>query len=376
MFNIKIPQNRLRKLRTFGLGKKVFEFTNDKETNLIDLCSNDYFGLSRDKDIIKAAYETSLSQGLGSGSSRFISGTREVHQLLENELAEWLNQDKVLLFPSGYQANIAAVQALANRKSIVIADKLIHNSLLTGVRASGAKLIRFLHNNPRDLKLKLSNFSSKTKSILVIVESLYSMEGTLAPLKEIISICQEYKAELLVDEAHALGIVGTDGKGLCNQFPKSVTMISGTLGKSFGSGGAFLACKEVLGEKLIQNSDPFRYTTALSPSLTAGALKALEKIKYSNWGLELLDLSKKWRDEIIKIGKFKVQGDCHILSIIIGDENETLRFQEYLEKKGFLAIAIRPPTVQIGKSRIRITIRKTFNQEILNKFIEALKSYK
>ena len=376
MFNIKIPQNRLRKLRTFGLGKKVFEFTNDKETNLIDLCSNDYFGLSRDKDIIKAAYETSLSQGLGSGSSRFISGTREVHQLLENELAEWLNQDKVLLFPSGYQANIAAVQALANRKSIVIADKLIHNSLLTGVRASGAKLIRFLHNNPRDLKLKLSNFSNKAKSILVIVESLYSMEGTLAPLKEIISICQEYKAELLVDEAHALGIVGTDGKGLCNQFPKSVTMISGTLGKSFGSGGAFLACKEVLGEKLIQNSDPFRYTTALSPSLTAGALKALEKIKYSNWGLELLDLSKKWRDEIIKIGKFKVQGDCHILSIIIGDENETLRFQEYLEKKGFLAIAIRPPTVQIGKSRIRITIRKTFNQEILNKFIEALKSYK
>ncbi len=376
MFNIKIPQNRLRKLRTFGLGKKVFEFTNDKETNLIDLCSNDYFGLSRDKDIIKAAYETSLSQGLGSGSSRFISGTREVHQLLENELAEWLNQDKVLLFPSGYQANIAAVQALANRKSIVIADKLIHNSLLTGVRASGAKLIRFLHNNPRDLKLKLSNFSNKAKSILVIVESLYSMEGTLAPLKEIISICQEYKAELLVDEAHALGIAGTDGKGLCNEFPKSVTMISGTLGKSFGSGGAFLACKEVLGEKLIQNSDPFRYTTALSPSLTAGALKALEKIKYSNWGLELLDLSKKWRDEIIKIGKFKVQGDCHILSIIIGDENETLRFQEYLEKKGFLAIAIRPPTVQIGKSRIRITIRKTFNQEILNKFIEALKSYK
>ncbi len=376
MFNIKLPQNRLRKLRTFGLGKKVFEFTNDKATNLIDLCSNDYFGLSRDKDIIKAAYETSLSQGLGSGSSRFISGTREVHQLLENELAEWLNQDKVLLFPSGYQANIAAVQALANRKSIVIADKLIHNSLLTGVRASGAKLIRFLHNNPRDLKLKLSNFSNKAKSILVIVESLYSMEGTLAPLKEIISICQEYKAELLVDEAHALGIAGTDGKGLCNEFPKSVTMISGTLGKSFGSGGAFLACKEVLGEKLIQHSDPFRYTTALSPSLTAGALKALEKIKYSNWGLELLDLSKKWRDEIIKIGKFKVQGDCHILSIIIGDENETLRFQEYLEKKGFLAVAIRPPTVQIGKSRIRITIRKTFNQEILNKFIEALKSYK
>ncbi len=376
MSNMKIPKNRIRRLRTFALGKGECEFTIENHKNLIDLCSNDYFGLSRDIDIINAAYETSILEGLGSGSSRFISGTRPVHKSLEKRLCEWLGYDYVLLFPSGFQANIAAVQGLVDRNSLVIADKLIHNSLLTGVSASGAKLIRFLHNDPIDLEYKLAKFSDSKKSILVIIESIYSMEGTLAPLKEIIEICKKHNARLLVDEAHALGILGPSGKGLCHQFSENITMISGTFGKSFGSGGAFLACKKVIGEKLIQTSNPFRYTTALSPSLTAGALKALDKIEHNNWGKEILDLSKKWREEIKKIGKYKIQGEYHILSIMIGDENETMRLQQHLEEKGFLAIAIRPPTVQIGKSRIRITIRKTLTGKILKKFIEALRSYK
>ena len=376
MFKIRITKNRQRKLRTFALGKKEYEFTNKGSKNLVDLCSNDYFGLSRDKDVIKAAYETSKLEGLGSGSSRFISGTRPVHESLERELGEWLGQDRVLLFPSGFQANIAAVEALASRDSIVIADKLIHNSLLTGVKASGAKLIRFLHNNIKDLEDKVSNFSSKRKSILVIIESIYSMEGTIAPLREIVEICKKYNVKLLVDEAHSLGILGPKGKGLCHNFVESVTMISGTFGKSFGSGGAFLACSEEIGEKLIQTSSPFRYTTALSPSLASGALKALSKIKYYEWNKDLLKLSNKWREEIKKIGDFHIKGEGHILSIIIGDDTETINLQKYLEKKGFLAVAIRPPTVPNGQARIRITIRRTFKEEILSKFIEALRSYK
>ena len=150
MNKIKIPKNRLRKLKTFTLGQKPYELRNligkKNENNLIDLCSNDYLGLSRNKDVIKASYEISLAEGLGSGSSRFITGSRPIHTLLETKLAEWLNQEKVLLFPSGFQANIAAVQGLANRNSIVIADKLIHNSLLVGIKASGSKLVRFAHN--------------------------------------------------------------------------------------------------------------------------------------------------------------------------------------------------------------------------------------
>ncbi len=381
MNKIKIPKNRLRKLETFTLGQKPYELENlnpDKtNNNLVDLCSNDYLGLSRDKDVIKASYEISLSQGLGSGSSRFITGSRPIHTLLEAELAEWLNQEKVLLFPSGFQANIAAVQGLANRNSIVIADKLIHNSLLVGIKASGSKLVRFTHNDLKDLENKILKFNSAQKSILIIVESLYSMEGSIAPLKEITEICKKYNVQLLVDEAHALGVLGPEGKGLSFDLSNEITMITGTFGKSFGSGGAFIACNSKIGEYLIQTSGAFRYTTALSPALAAGALKSLQKIKNNKeWGINLLIASEKWKREILRNCSYPIKGESQILSIIIGQEEKTILLQKYLEKNGFLATAIRPPTVQVNKSRIRLTIRRDLNLEILKNFTSALRNFK
>ena len=378
MNKIKIPRNRIRKLKTFSLGKKVYELENQNsnEKKLIDLCSNDYFGLSRDKDLINASYKTSLLQGLGSGSSRFITGSRPIHQLLEAQLAEWLNQERVLLFPSGFQANIAAIQALANRKSIVIADKLIHNSLLVGVKAAQSKLIRFAHNDLKDLEEKIYKFKSIYNSILVVVESLYSMEGSIAPLKEITKVCKKYNVELLVDEAHAIGILGSEGKGLSFNLSDYPTLITGTFGKAFGSGGAFIASNSKVGEYLIQTSGAFRYTTALSPALAAGALQALQKFKNNKvWSTDLLNSAQKWKKEIQSNFSYPVQGDAHILSIIIGQEEKAMHLQEYLEENGFLAIAIRPPTVPVGESRIRITIRKNLNLNILENFISVLKKF-
>tara|TARA_B100000945_G_scaffold287529_1_gene259203 strand:+ start:30 stop:1172 length:1143 start_codon:yes stop_codon:yes gene_type:complete len=380
MKNIKITKSRIRTLRSFSLGKESYIFKyNCKDNNrkLIDLSSNDYFGLSRDSDVIEAAHQISLKEGLGSGSSRFITGTRPIHESLELSLSEWLEQEKVLLFPSGFQANIAAIQALADRNSIIIADKLIHNSLLVGTKAAGAKLIRFLHNDLKDLEKKLSKYIPSKKSILVVVESLYSMEGSIANLNEITKICKKFKVKLLVDEAHAIGILGPKGKGLSIKYKNCISMVSGTFGKAFGSGGAFLACDSKNCSDLIQTSGAFRYTTALSPSLAAGALKSLEKIKVNNiWGEELLYISKRWKKEINNLKKYEVKGDGHILSIIIGDEDDTMMMQKYLEEKGFLAVGIRPPTVPDGQSRIRITIRKNLNDKILRKFIAALNSYK
>ena len=381
MNRVKIPKNRLRKLKTFTLGQKPYELqgVNPKKVknNFIDLCSNDYFGLSRDNDVIKASYEISLSEGLGSGSSRFITGSRPIHKLLETQLAEWLNQEKVLLFPSGFQANIAAVQGLANRNSIVIADKFIHNSLLVGVKAAGSKLVRFAHNDLKDLENKILKFNSSQKSILIIVESLYSMEGSIAPLKEISGICKRYNVELLVDEAHAIGILGTEGKGLSFDLTDEITMLTGTFGKSFGSGGAFIACNSTIGEHLIQTSGAFRYTTALSPALSAGALKSLQKIKANHeWGINLLISSKKWKKEILRNLSYPVKGESQILSIIVGQEEKAILLQKHLEKNGFLAIAIRPPTVPVNESRIRLTIRRDLNLDILNNFISVLKTFK
>ena len=381
MNKIKIPKNRLRKLKTFTLGQKTYELQNVNpekiKKTLIDLCSNDYLGLSRDKDVIKASYKISLSEGLGSGSSRFITGSRPVHKLLETKLAEWLNKEKVLLFPSGFQANIAAVQGLANRNSIVIADKFIHNSLLVGVKASGSKLVRFAHNDLRDLENKILKFNSVEKAILVIVESLYSMEGSIAPLKEITEICKKYNVQLLVDEAHALGVLGPEGKGLSFDLSDKITMLTGTFGKSFGSGGAFIACNSKIGEYLIQTSGAFRYTTALSPALAAGALKSLQKIKDNKeWGINLLIASKKWKKEIIRNLNYPVKGESQILSIIVGQEEKAILLQKHLEKNGFLAIAIRPPTVPINESRIRLTIRRDLNLDILKIFTSVLKAFK
>ena len=379
MKKVKIPKNRIRKLKTFSLGKKSFELLNLNSQNkkLIDLCSNDYFGLSRDKDLIKAAYEISLLEGIGSGSSRFITGSRPIHKLLETELAKWLDQQKVLLFPSGFQANIAAIQTLANRNSIVIADKLIHNSLLVGVKAAQSKLVRFSHNNLKDLEDKIIKSNPTKNSILVVVESLYSMEGSIAPLREITEICKKNSVQLLVDEAHAIGILGPEGRGLSFNCRSDITMITGTFGKAFGSGGAFIASNSEIGEYLIQTSGAFRYTTALAPSLAAGALEGLKKIlENKEWGNDLLSSANVWKDEIIKNFSFPVHGDSHILSIIVGQEEKAIYLQKYLEENGFLAIAIRPPTVPVGQSRIRITIRRNLDFNLLNNFIAVLKEFK
>ena len=379
MKKVKIPKNRIRKLKTFSLGKKSFELLslNSQNKKLIDLCSNDYFGLSRDKDLIKAAYEISLLEGIGSGSSRFITGSRPIHKLLETELAKWLDQEKVLLFPSGFQANIAAIQALANRNSIVIADKLIHNSLFVGVKAAQAKLVRFSHNNLKDLEEKIIKSNPTENSILVVVESLYSMEGSIAPLREITEICKKNRVQLLVDEAHAIGILGPEGRGLSFNCRSDITMITGTFGKAFGSGGAFIASNSEIGEYLIQTSGAFRYTTALAPSLAAGALEGLKKIlENKEWGNDLLSSANVWKDEIIKNFSFPVQGDSHILSILVGQEEKAIYLQKYLEENGFLAIAIRPPTVPVGQSRIRLTIRRNLDFNLLKNFIAVLKGFK
>ena len=375
---IKIPKNRIRKLKTFSFGEKSYELQNQNHENkLIDLCSNDYFGLSRNIDLIKASFDVSLSQGLGSGSSRFITGSRPIHELLERQLAEWLNQEKVLLFPSGFQANIAAVQALANRNSIVIADKFIHNSLLVGIKAAQSKLVRFAHNNLKDLEDKIRKFDLNTNSILIVVESLYSMEGSIAPIKEITEICQKYNTALLVDEAHAFGILGPQGRGLSYYSNQGISIITGTFGKAFGSGGAFIACNSKVGEYLIQTSGAFRYTTALSPALAGGALEALHKIKANKgWGDELVNHAQKWKKEIIQNFSYPVKGDAHILSIIIGAEEKTMDLQKYLEERGFLAVAIRPPTVPLGESRIRLTIRKNLENNLLERFISVLKDFR
>ena len=377
----KIPITRLRKIKTWTLGNRQSELiaceNSEEGKPLLDLASNDYLGLSRHPNVISAANKIMFSEGVGAGGSRLITGSRPIHAKLEQELGEWLEREHVLLFPSGFQANLAAVLALATRHTPVIVDRLIHHSLLVAIQASNAKMLRFSHNDLKDLErcLKRCNHNQPQKKPVVIIESLYSMEGTSPAIKEVAALCLKYGANLLVDEAHALGVLGPQGKGLCFGISNPIQIVSGTFGKAFGSGGAFLASNKTIGEHLIQTSGSFRYTTALAPPLAAAALSALQLIKNNpHWGVELQERSQNWRKRISEQGWCCPSGNGPILSLVLGSDQKALDYQNQLEKKGLLTIAIRPPTVPEGTSRLRLAIKKNLPEETITKLLDALMS--
>jgi len=375
-----IPHARTRKLRTWVPGKSSSELIgldeNKNQIRLIDLASNDYLDLARHPLLIEAARKTLEIDGVGSGGSRFITGSRKIHQQLERQLAEWLNRDTVLLYPSGFQANLAAVLALADRHTPVICDRLIHHSLLIGVKASGAKLFRYKHNNLSELEtiLRKTKQSNPQKRPLVITESLFSMEGTTSPIKEISKLCIEYDAKLLIDEAHAFGVMGSEGRGESFGITEPISIISGTFGKAFGSGGAFLATDKITGEDLIQNCGAFRYTTALAPPLCASTLAALNLIKSNpNWGKKLQKESIEIRDKLSQLGWQRPLGKGPIISLILGSDELAMGLQKELEAKGLLTVAIRPPTVPEGKSRLRLIIRRNIPVQTFERLLTYLK---
>ena len=367
---------RRRHLRTWRPGQEHWHLHSviGSGTPLLDLASNDYLGLSRHPDLVNAATAALRLEGVGAGGSRLVTGSRPSHDELEQALASWLNRGRVLLFPSGFQANIAAVSALANRHSTVLADRLIHHSLLVGVRASGARLQRFAHNDLADLERRLAACSDGGPA-LVISESLFSMEGTSPDLDSLARLCAAYGARLLIDEAHALGVLGNGGRGLCHGLRHPVHLISGTFGKAFGSGGAFLAADHAMGERLLQTSGAFRYTTAMAPPLVAGALAALKRIEaHPSWGDQLQTRASRWRDALERSGWSRPAGAGPILPLIVGADEVALGLQQKLETAGLLCIAIRPPTVPEGQARLRIVVRRDLPDNTLERFLTALSS--
>ena len=313
-------------------------------------------------------------EGVGSGASRLVSGGRGVHDQLEARLAEWLQRERVLLFPSGFQANLAAVQALADRHTLVLADRLIHHSLLVGIRASGARLQRFAHNQLTDLEQRLAKArrDQPNRRLLVISESLFSMEGTSPDLEGLSARCKRFNAALLLDEAHALGVLGPGGCGLGHGLG-GVSLISGTFGKAFGSGGAFLAGDGLVGEWLLQHSGPYRYTTALAPPLAAAALAALTNIQqHPERASQLVDRAERWRNRLEQAGWPRPPGYGPILPLLVGDDRRALSLQQQLEQAGLLSVAIRPPTVPEGTARLRLVLRHDLPRGSLDLLLRAL----
>ena len=343
---------------------------------LLDLASNDYLGFSRHPAVVAAAAAELAASGLGAGASRLVCGSRPIHGQLEQQLAQWLGRDQVLLFPSGFQANLAALVALADRHTLVLADRHCHHSLLLGVRASGARLQRFAPNDLADLERRLlrahQDPAGPPRRLLVVSESLFSMDGTSPDVAALAALCRRFDALLLLDEAHALGVLGPGGRGLAWDLA-GVTLISGTLGKAFGSGGAFLAADGVLAEWLLQHCGAFRYTTALAPALAAGALAALELlIDQPQLPAELLALAGSWRDGLAASGWSRPPGYGPILPLLVGGDGAALELQQRLQSAGLLGVAIRPPTVPEGSSRLRLVVRLGLPPQTLDQLLAAL----
>ena len=374
-----IPAQRRRSLRSFAPAATAATLDlatpHSRSAPLLDLASNDYLGLSRHPEVVAAAQAAAASQGLGAGASRLVSGSRPVHGELEAALAAWLGREQVLLFPSGFQANLAAVGALADRHSLVLADRLIHHSLLTGVRASGARLQRFAHNDlaQLDSQLQAARRRAPGQRLLVLSESLFSMQGTSVDVAVLTALCAEHGAALLLDEAHALGVLGPGGRGLGHNQPE-IALISGTFGKAFGGGGAFLAGDALVGDWLLQSSGAFRYTTALAPPLAAGALAALALIQAEPRGEALLQRAARWRAGLEAAGWPRPPGTGPILPLLVGDDRRALELQQRLEAAGLLSVAIRPPTVPEGTARLRLVLRHDLPAGTLERLLTALGS--
>ena len=355
---------------------------------LLDLASNDYLGLSRHPAVRAAAAAELEASGLGAGASRLVSGSRPVHVALEQALASWLGRERALLFPSGFQANQAAVAALADRHTLVIADRLIHHSLLAGVRACGARLQRFRHNDTLDLEQRLTAARREQpgRRLLVLSESLFSMEGTSPELSALEAVCARHGAALLLDEAHALGVLGQGGRGLAwrkgiptPEHDTRPALISGTFGKAFGSGGAFLAGDALVIDWLLQYSGPFRYTTALAPPLAAGALAAVHWLEGRERdgdepAVALLQRARRWRDALEAAGWPRPPGEGPILPLLVGEDGRALELQQRLEQEGLLSVAIRPPTVPAGTARLRLVLRHDLPPGSLERLLQALGS--
>ena len=367
-----LPAARRRRLRSLApAGQAAFA---GEERPLLDLASNDYLGLSRDPALQRAASAAIEAVGVGAGASRLISGTRPIHAELEQALSDWLGRERVLLYPSGFQANIAAVQALADRHTWVLADRLIHHSLLVGIQASGAKLRRFQHNDLADLEALLvrARRDAPQRRLLVLSESLFSMEGSSPDVAAMAELCANHGAALLLDEAHSLGILGDGGRGLGYGIAE-ISLISGTFGKAFGSGGAFLAGNATVGDWLLQHSGPFRYSTALAPPLVAAAAAGLRAIQEREPERRaLLERAERWRNALEAAGWPRPGGSGPILPLMVGDDQRALSLQAQLEQAGLLSVAIRPPTVPDGTARLRLVLRHDCPAGTLSRLIQAL----
>jgi len=346
-------------------GKKVLSF-----------CSNDYLGLAADPRIAKSLRDATEQYGVGSGAAHLINGHTSAHHALEEELAEFTGRERALLFSTGYMANLGVVSALVGRNDEVIADKLVHASLIDAAKLSDAKLRRYQHADVSSLSARLEKNTASKR--LIVTDGVFSMDGDIAPLPDMINQLDGHKnTATLLDDAHGIGVLGEHGRGCIEYFNcnNDIDILMGTLGKAVGTFGAFVAGSEELIETLIQAARSYIFTTAMPAAIAEATRTSLKIVQKENDRREKLQtLISQFRTGAQQLGLNLADSMTPIQPILVGSAEQTLTMSNALAEQGILVSAIRPPTVPAGTARLRVTLSAAHDETQVDKLLLALES--
>ncbi|OMP68287.1 8-amino-7-oxononanoate synthase [Domibacillus epiphyticus] len=356
-----------------SLNDRGYAMVNGKKMLLFS--SNNYLGLAHDDRLIQSSIQATQCYGAGSTGSRLTTGNTTVHEELEKRLARFKKTEAAVVFNTGYMANLAALTTLVGGDDVILSDEMNHASIIDGCRLSRAETIIYRHADLKDLELKLQQTSHYRKR-LIVTDGVFSMDGDIAPLPGIVDLAERYDAVVMVDDAHATGVLGKDGSGTVEHFglkDKAVIQM-GTLSKAVGAEGGYIAGGQSLIDYLINKARPFIFSTSLPAGVIASALAAIDIIPSEDERrVRLREISKHLYDELTSLGYTVWGGETPILAIICGEPEKALFLSRTLYENGIFAPAIRPPTVPSGTSRIRFTVMATHQDEQIKKVIEVFK---
>lgn len=340
----------------------------------INLASNDYLDLAEDERLSKAFNATNKDLNLSASSSRLLTGNHKFYPLIESQLTQLYQSESALFFNSGYHLNIGVLPSITTKKDLILADKLVHASLIEAFKITTAKVIRYKHLDYKQLEALLAKYQFEYENIFIVSESVFSMDGDVVDLKQLVALKKKYKAYLYLDEAHAVGVCGNKGLGIAEKegLISEVDFLVGTMGKALASVGAYIICKDIVKSYLINTCRSLIYTTALPPISVAWSYFIMQHI--SDFDKQRASLEKKsqyLREKLVE-GGLEVRGTSHILALIVGDNSACLGLTQLLEKEGVKVQAIRPPTVPIGTSRIRISLHQKLTYQELDKVADLM----
>lgn len=372
-----IIQKRIDALREQGLFRSIRSVagTGPRITlegrQMLLLCSNNYLGLAEHPDLKRAAAAAAGQEGTSSGASRLVSGSSLLHDRLETAVADWKGTEAALLFNSGYAANTGIIAALAGRGDTVFSDRLNHASIIDGALLSGARLVRYPHNDVEALERLLQRHGGQGVR-LIVTDGVFSMDGDLAPLKNLGELARRYEALLLVDDAHGGAVLGREGRGSCDLLEAGgdVHLLMGTFGKALGSFGAYVATSRLLRDYLVNRARSLVFSTSLPPAVPAASLAALGLVRSDEGAVlrrRLADNTALFRS-LLRSEGFAVPDDpTPIVPLLVGDPLTTMTFSARLLERDILVQGIRPPTVPQGTSRLRCTVMATHEPEDLRR---------